>query len=368
MVVNKVIVSIVFILLFAGWGPLSHRIMNSKITECFPPTMNFPAYWNDTLTIHSSDPDNRKGTDPGETPKHFIIIDCYPEFITNGYISQSYDTNVNLHGSTFVITEGTLPWAIQWTVDSIRTAFEKRNWNKAMLLSADLGHYIADGHLPFHVSQNYNGQLTNQTGAALRVDTLVGRYKDSIRYSNVNASYVSDISGYVFDFLYQSNSDLFYVLYCDSLAHALVGSTTGNIFPQVYWYLCGSQIIRFMKSASKSAADLIYTAWIDAGSPDPNATSVNGKEETYSTFSLEQNYPNPFNPTSTITYQLPKDGFITLKVYDNLGRENACLVNEYRNKGKYNVTFDASKLPSGIYIYQLRTNDYFSSKKMILLK
>ena len=117
---TKLVVSVVFISLFAGWGGTGHTIINRNITVCFPSAMNFPAYWSDTLRLHASDADNRKSSDPNESPKHFIDIDAYPEFVTHGYISQSYDTNVNLHGSTFVITEGTLPWAIQWTEDSLR--------------------------------------------------------------------------------------------------------------------------------------------------------------------------------------------------------------------------------------------------------
>lgn len=86
------------------------------------------------------------------------------------------------------------------------------------------------------------------------------------------------------------------------------------------------------------------------------------------TYNLSQNFPNPFNPSTTINYQLHKAGFITLKVYDILGREVATLVNEQKTQGRYSVNFNASKLASGIYIYQIRANDYVSSKKMLLVK
>jgi Secretion system C-terminal sorting domain len=87
-----------------------------------------------------------------------------------------------------------------------------------------------------------------------------------------------------------------------------------------------------------------------------------------STYSLEQNYPNPFNPTTVINYQLPQDGYVTLKVYDILGREIVNLVNAYKTKGRYSVTFNASNLASGVYIYQLKSGDYSSNKKLILMK
>ena len=85
-------------------------------------------------------------------------------------------------------------------------------------------------------------------------------------------------------------------------------------------------------------------------------------------FSLSQNYPNPFNPTTTITYQTPKSGFVSLKVYDMLGREVETLVNEEKVAGSYGVRFDGENLPSGIYFYKLQAGSYISVKKMILLK
>jgi hypothetical protein len=85
-------------------------------------------------------------------------------------------------------------------------------------------------------------------------------------------------------------------------------------------------------------------------------------------YALEQNYPNPFNPITTIRYQLPQDGMVTLKVYDILGSEVATLVNEQKTSGRYEVNFDASRLASGVYIYKLTSGSYVSSKKMLLVK
>jgi hypothetical protein len=89
---------------------------------------------------------------------------------------------------------------------------------------------------------------------------------------------------------------------------------------------------------------------------------------TPTTYSLEQNYPNPFNPSTTIKYQLPKAGFVTLKIYDILGREVALLINDFKVAGRYSIEFNASKLPSGVYIYELKSPDFTSSKKMMLTK
>lgn len=85
-------------------------------------------------------------------------------------------------------------------------------------------------------------------------------------------------------------------------------------------------------------------------------------------YSLKQNYPNPFNPVTSIVFQLPKSGLVQLKVYDMLGSEIAVLVNEVKSEGSYSINFDASKLPSGVYIYSLRVNDFVQNNKMTLLK
>jgi len=87
-----------------------------------------------------------------------------------------------------------------------------------------------------------------------------------------------------------------------------------------------------------------------------------------SDYILEQNYPNPFNPTTTIKYSIPELSFVTLKVYDVLGNEIANLVNEAKSAGSYEVIFDGTGLPSGIYFYQLKEGSFIQTKKMILLK
>jgi hypothetical protein len=85
-------------------------------------------------------------------------------------------------------------------------------------------------------------------------------------------------------------------------------------------------------------------------------------------YSLSQNYPNPFNPTTTISYSIKENDLVQLKVYDILGREVAVLVNEDQKSGSYQITFNASNLPSGIYFYKLTSGNFTETKKLILLK
>ncbi|MGD8780869.1 MAG: T9SS type A sorting domain-containing protein [Ignavibacteria bacterium] len=100
----------------------------------------------------------------------------------------------------------------------------------------------------------------------------------------------------------------------------------------------------------------------------------NGSDHYYR-FNLSQNYPNPFNPSTVISYHLPSDENgvsktrkVVLKIYDILGNEIKTLVNESKQEGDYQVTFDASDLPSGVYIYKLQSGEHSISKKMLLIK
>ena len=85
-------------------------------------------------------------------------------------------------------------------------------------------------------------------------------------------------------------------------------------------------------------------------------------------YELSQNHPNPFNPTTSIMYSIPKDGFVSLKIYDITGREIKTLVNEIKKAGYYSITLNASELSTGIYFYRVQTGNFFQTKRMVLIK
>ena len=85
-------------------------------------------------------------------------------------------------------------------------------------------------------------------------------------------------------------------------------------------------------------------------------------------YSLNQNYPNPFNPQTKIEYSIPKDDFVTFKIYNLLGREVMILENEYRKSGSYKITFDGANLSSGVYYYKISAGNFEQVRKMILIK
>ncbi|MGA7721147.1 MAG: T9SS type A sorting domain-containing protein [Ignavibacteriaceae bacterium] len=120
---------------------------------------------------------------------------------------------------------------------------------------------------------------------------------------------------------------------------------------------------------SLNLTDLLWTVQIEqAESMIGSSSKSNNSEISIPAGYSIANYPNPFNPTTMIQYQIPSNGMVTLKVFDVLGREIKTLVSEYKQQGTYTVSFDASKLASGIYFYQIRSGNYISTKKMMYMK
>jgi uncharacterized protein YegP (UPF0339 family) len=368
---------ILFILLFCaifilGWGVTGHKIINRRSTISLPPSMSF-LNWSDSLAAHASDADYRRNSDPNEAPRHFIDIDDYPEFITSGRIAQNLDSLIALHGSTFVYDTGILPFSIIATTDSLKKYFQLHNFQKAMLHAADLGHYVGDGHMPLHITRNYNGQYTNQVGVHSRYESqLINRDSGNIIYSFENATYVTNINQFVFNFLYDNYRYVDSVLKCDSIANALAPGY-GTTYYQIYWERAGNFTVRLFNNASHFLSSLIYTSWVNAGSPlasvQLSGTSLPEK------LNLAQNYPNPFNPVTKINFDIPEKSNVTLKIFDITGKTvNTLINNEQLLQGSYNINFDASQIPSGVYFYRLISGsgsgkeDFVLTKKMMLTK
>jgi photosystem II stability/assembly factor-like uncharacterized protein len=122
----------------------------------------------------------------------------------------------------------------------------------------------------------------------------------------------------------------------------------------------------------KAFNELGWSVFSEVAEFSTKITGIDILNEVILEYSLEQNYPNPFNPSTSIQYAINSRQFVTLKVFDVLGKEVGTLVNEYRDAGGYEVEFKSSvgslQLATGIYYYQLRAGDFVETKKMILLK
>ncbi len=122
-----------------------------------------------------------------------------------------------------------------------------------------------------------------------------------------------------------------------------------------------------LPSAIRATAGLLY--WFACETNLIPAVGVQTSPPTFpAAFNLEQNYPNPFNPSTTIKYQLPISGRVTLKVYDVLGREVATLLNEVRQPGIYTVQWNAGRMASGMYFYRMQAGSFVETKKLVLNK
>ena len=165
-----------------------------------------------------------------------------------------------------------------------------------------------------------------------------------------------------------------YLLYCDKIVVLSFRDTIINNLQTTIREVVGlpsNTKLYFARNIGMLGSGKDY--WIDTaivnGIVFSNITDV---KDNYTSilqdFILYQNYPNPFNPITNISYTLRKSGFVTLKIFDVLGKEIRTLVSEEKSRGKYTLQFNASNLSSGIYFYQLIANGFIQTKKMILLK
>jgi hypothetical protein len=157
--------------------------------------------------------------------------------------------------------------------------------------------------------------------------------------------------------LLASSDENFSQILIDSSAvtDTLLNVNAGRFTPTFYWKVRGSNGLGFGHWSSIMAVSFI--------------TGIDKIESVLPTvYKLNQNYPNPFNPTTIIKYDMPESGFVSLKVYDILGREVQTLVNGNKIKGTYEVSFNGSNLASGVYLYKLKAGNFTSIKKMLLIK
>jgi 3',5'-cyclic AMP phosphodiesterase CpdA len=144
-------------------------------------------------------------------------------------------------------------------------------------------------------------------------------------------------------------------------------------------------LISLLEGSSDTTTPLVgkmlKSFWTDLPPADNNVqfdikfqttAAVDSKDSQPAVFRLSQNFPNPFNPSTIINYQLPKDGIVTLNIFNILGQEIKTLVNGYKTRGTYNISFNGSGLASGMYFYQLRvygsSGNFSTTRKMLLIK
>ncbi len=142
-----------------------------------------------------------------------------------------------------------------------------------------------------------------------------------------------------------------------------LGSSSSQVIIPSWDDLSGSGVKMLIDNGNDGTFDDSITVQLQVTSVNENIDLTLPTE-----YLLEQNYPNPFNPITSIIFQIPADGFVSLKIYDAIGREVKTLVNEYKGRGRYEIQFNAADLSSGIYFYSVKSGGFNQVKKMLLLK
>ena len=352
-------------LILSSWGSAGHWKISQHAPASFPSGLDFlRASWTTILADNSSVADDRKAWDYSESAKHYIDIDNYNEFILTGKIPMTLDSVANIYGITFVLDNGIIPWATITAYDSVKACFKRNDFNKASLFAADLGHYVGDGHMPLHITKNYNGQYTSQNGIHSRYEShMIGTYNNSIVYTDDTAQYIGDVPGYIFTYLYNNYQYVDSILLADQYAVSVAGNTSSTAYYQQLWGRTGTFTTALFKHASYSLACLIYTAWVEAG--NPNGVPWRSMDPS----SLGQNIPNPFSNWTSIPLEIQTNNEnVILKVFNNQGKLITTLFDGKMIKGLNQVTWESSGFPSGIYYCILQSGDAVMTRKMVLVR
>jgi hypothetical protein len=352
--------------IFISWGKTGHKIISSKSALSFNSEMDQFRVWTDYLANHASDPDNRRSTDPNESPRHYIDIDNYPEFLETGKIAFSYNEVLKTHGENFVLTQGILPWATLTSYDSLVNCFIREDWQKAEFFAADLGHYVADGHMPLHITRNYDGQFSNNNGIHSRYEsTMVTKFENDISYSGYPAIFIQNPDDYIFNYLFKNYSLIDSILEADNYARNLTGSTSSNSYTNVLWEQTQNFTVQLFKNASQSFASLIYTAWVNAGSPKmetSNTETTNNNENKV----LEIKYQGLLKNSVRINYLVSADSMINISVYDLSGNIVETLIDANQTPGLYSIKWKPVKSGNTVYLVVLKTKNNYQARKIIL--
>lgn len=362
--VTGIIIIVSFFLM--SWGYQGHYKISSKAVLSFNPEMEQFMAWAVPIAEHASDADYRKDTDPSEGPRHYIDLENYPGFTSTGRIPQTYDSVVAFYGEAFVIDQGTLPWATLRTYDSLVASFRRFDWEKAVLLAADLGHYVGDGHQPLHLTRNYDGEDTGNDGIHSRYETsMINSFGNQIDYPGDAISVIPDVDAYIFNYIYANNVYVDSIMIADTYAEQLAGNHSSYSYKSALWEKTGTFTTQLFRNASRRLAELIYTAWVEAGKPDMN--SGPGIWEKYTKRDeLRLNVrPNPFRDNVSISFELTGSEEVCILLLDNKGTLVEKLLDEIKPAGKVDLSFHLPHLPDGIYYLILSSGKSYRCIKLI---
>jgi len=267
-----------------GWGFWAHQEINRQAIKCLPsPLYDFFAA-NETFIVQAStQADQRRFKDSAEAFYHYLDLDRYgkapfPE------LPHDYSEAVRRFGADSVQKNGLLPWRIVEVTEKLSDAMRRGEKQEVLAYAADLGHYVADAHVPLHATENYDGQLTEQSGIHSRFESrLPELYGKLYRLSVDSAAYISDPLGRAFDILLESYTLVDSVLKSDLRAKS--GLTNRDIhivtrkngkteyrysdeYYRRFHEALNGLVEKRIRASIRAVASFWYSAWVNAGKPE----------------------------------------------------------------------------------------------------
>jgi hypothetical protein len=270
---------------FGNWGFFGHQKINRLAVFALPPDM-MSFYKKNIKYIEeaSVNPDRRRYSDPEEAPRHYIDLDNYGDSAIHK-LPRYWTQAVEAIGEDSLKDHGLLPWHINRVFFQLKDAFMLNDPTRILRLSAELGHYVADGNVPLHTTSNYDGQKTGQVGIhGLWESRLPELHFDSYNFFVGKATYIENVQLAIWEMIKTPAAAVDSVLRFEKqLAEKRGGEKfsfenkskqTVKVFSasysRAYHTVLNGMVERQMRASVKMISSLWYTAWVDAGQPDIN--------------------------------------------------------------------------------------------------
>ncbi|SDD60837.1 S1/P1 Nuclease [Mucilaginibacter pineti] len=281
---------ICLILLCSSWGFFAHYRINSLAVYTLPKAMaTFYKANINYIVEHAVSADKRRYVDSTEAPRHYFDADHYGKRPFMAMPLKWKDAAAKYTADT-LDKYGTVPWTIQYQYYKLVRAFKAHDTTGILSASANLGHYVADAHVPLHLTLNYNGQLTGQTGIhALWESRIPELFADKYRPITGKARYIENPLNEAFRICRASFKSVDTVLRFERLlsktfppdkkyAMVLHGKKQiqdySEAYSAAYQKMLGGMVERKMRESVISVGSFWYSAWVDAGQPDLNSLTL----------------------------------------------------------------------------------------------
>lgn len=269
--------------LLFGWGFFAHQKINRLAVFTLPPEMSVFYKKNiDYLSDAAVNPDRRRYAVPEEAPRHYIDLDVYGDSAAYK-LPRYWNEAVAKFGEDSLAKHGIVPWHINRVYFQLREAFLLKDPGSILRLSADLGHYVGDAHVPLHTTKNYDGQLTDQVGIhAFWESRLPELFFNEYDFFVGPAQHIDDVQKEVWRIIAQTNQALDSVLRFEKRLSQQMGNRKFNFetkgkqtvkvfsqeYSKKYHEMLNGMVERQFRASVKATGNLWYTAWVDAGQPD----------------------------------------------------------------------------------------------------